>query len=122
VVAVERDRRACADARHNGAGLRQLVIEEAEVAPELVATGIGRPSVVVLDPAREGAGVAVMRALAGLYPTLRCVIYVSCDAASFSRDAKALLDERWTLNSLRTFDVFPMTEHVELVGRFEPPA
>jgi len=122
VVAVERDRRACADARHNGAGLRQLVIEEAEVAPELVATGIGRPSVVVLDPAREGAGVAVMRALAGLSPTLRCVIYVSCDAASFSRDAKALLDERWTLNSLRTFDVFPMTEHVELVGRFEPPA
>ena len=122
VVAVERDQRACADARHNGAGLRQLVIEEAEVAPELVATGIGRPSVVVLDPAREGAGVAVMRALAGLSPTLRCVIYVSCDAASFSRDAKALLDERWTLNSLRTFDVFPMTEHVELVGRFEPPA
>jgi tRNA/tmRNA/rRNA uracil-C5-methylase (TrmA/RlmC/RlmD family) len=121
VLAVERDRRACADARHNGNGLAQLVVDVAEVTPELVATGIGRPSVVVLDPAREGAGVSVMHALAGLAPTLRRVVYVSCDAASFSRDARALLDEQWTLASLRAFDIFPMTEHVELVGSFEPP-
>ena len=122
VLAVERDRRACADARHNGAGLLQLEVDEAEISPELVATGIGRPSLVVLDPAREGAGIPVMRALAGLAPTLRRVVYVSCDAASFSRDARVLLDERWTLTSLRAFDIFPMTEHVELVGSFEPPA
>jgi tRNA/tmRNA/rRNA uracil-C5-methylase (TrmA/RlmC/RlmD family) len=121
VLAVERDRRACADARHNGAGLPHLVVDEAEVSPELVATGIGRPSIVVLDPAREGAGIAVMRALGGLAPTLRRVVYVSCDAASFSRDARVLLDEHWTLTSLRAFDIFPMTEHVELVGSFEPP-
>jgi tRNA/tmRNA/rRNA uracil-C5-methylase (TrmA/RlmC/RlmD family) len=122
VLAVERDRRACADARHNGAGLPHLVIDEAEVTPELVAAGIGRPSVVVLDPAREGAGVVLMRALASLAPTLRRVVYVSCDAASFSRDARVLLDEQWTLTSLRAFDIFPMTEHVELVGNFEAPS
>jgi tRNA/tmRNA/rRNA uracil-C5-methylase (TrmA/RlmC/RlmD family) len=122
VLAVERDRRASADARHNGADLPHLVVDEADVSPELVATGIGRPSIVVLDPAREGAGIAVMRVLAGLAPTLRRVVYVSCDAASFSRDARVLLDERWTLTSLRAFDIFPMTEHVELVGSFEPPA
>jgi tRNA/tmRNA/rRNA uracil-C5-methylase (TrmA/RlmC/RlmD family) len=122
VLAVERDGRACADARHNGAGLHHFVVDEAEVTPELVATGIGRPSIVVLDPARDGAGIAVMRALTGLTPTLRRVVYVSCDAASFARDARVLLDERWTLGSLRAFDIFPMTEHVELVGSFEPPA
>lgn len=122
VLAVERDGRACADARHNGADLPHLIVEEADVTPKLVATGIGRPTVIVLDPAREGAGVAVMRALSGLTPTLQRVVYVSCDAASFSRDARALLDERWTLKSLRAFDLFPMTEHVELVARFEPPA
>ncbi|HUE08892.1 MAG TPA: TRAM domain-containing protein [Acidimicrobiales bacterium] len=121
VLAVERDGRACADAQHNGAGLAHLVVDEAEVTPELVATGLGRPSIVVLDPAREGAGIDVMRALSGLAPTLRRVVYVSCDAASFSRDARVLLDERWTLTSLRAFDIFPMTEHVELVGRFEAP-
>lgn len=122
VLAVERDRRACADARHNGAGLPHLVVDEAEVTPELVATGLGRPSIVVLDPAREGAGIDVMRALSGLAPTLRRVVYVSCDAASFSRDARVLLDEQWTLTSLKAFDIFPMTEHVELVGGFGPPA
>jgi tRNA/tmRNA/rRNA uracil-C5-methylase (TrmA/RlmC/RlmD family) len=121
VLAVERDRRACADAGHNGAGLPQLVIDETEVTPDLVATGIGRPSVVVLDPAREGAGIPVMRALAGLAPPLRRIVYVSCDAASFSRDARVLLDAGWTVTSLKAFDVFPMTEHVELVGSFEPP-
>jgi tRNA/tmRNA/rRNA uracil-C5-methylase (TrmA/RlmC/RlmD family) len=122
VLAVERDRRACADARHNSAGRPELVVEQSEVTPDLVAAGIGRPSVLVLDPAREGAGIEVMRSIAGLAPTLRRVVYVSCDAASFSRDARVLLDERWTLTSLRAFDIFPMTEHVELVGTFESPS
>jgi tRNA/tmRNA/rRNA uracil-C5-methylase (TrmA/RlmC/RlmD family) len=121
VLAVERDRRACADARHNGTGLPQLSVDETHVTPELVAGGIGRPSVVVLDPAREGAGTAVMHALASLAPTLRRVVYVSCDAASFARDVRVLLDEGWSLTSLRAFDIFPMTEHVELVARIEPP-
>lgn len=120
VLAVERDRRACADARYNGEGLPQLVVDEASVTPELVATGLGRPSVVVLDPAREGAGVDVMHALAALTPSLRRLVYVSCDAASFARDARVLLDGRWRMRSLRAFDIFPMTEHVELVAAFEP--
>jgi tRNA/tmRNA/rRNA uracil-C5-methylase (TrmA/RlmC/RlmD family) len=120
VLAIERDRRACADARHNAKGLPALRVEQAEVTPELVASGIGRPAVVLLDPAREGAGVEVMRALAGHGPTLRRIIYVSCDPASFSRDIRALLDEGWSLGSLRAFDIFPMTEHVELVGALDP--
>jgi tRNA/tmRNA/rRNA uracil-C5-methylase (TrmA/RlmC/RlmD family) len=122
VLAVERDPRACADTRHNAAGLPNLQVEQAEVTPELVASGIGRPAVVVLDPAREGAGVAVMRALAGHGPTLRRIVYVSCDPASFSRDIRALLDEGWRLGTLRAFDIFPMTEHVELVGALDPPS
>jgi tRNA/tmRNA/rRNA uracil-C5-methylase (TrmA/RlmC/RlmD family) len=62
-----------------------------------------------------------MRALAGLAPSPRRLVYVSCDAASFARDARVLLDESWALASLRAFDIFPMTEHVELVAAFEPP-
>jgi tRNA/tmRNA/rRNA uracil-C5-methylase (TrmA/RlmC/RlmD family) len=121
VLAVERDRRACADARHNGAGHPHLSVDETAVTPELVASGIGRPSLVVLEPAREGAGTAVMHALAHLAPALRGVVYVSCDAASFARDLRVLLDEGWALTSLRAFDIFPMTEHVELVARIEAP-
>lgn len=122
VLAVERDTRACADARHNGAGLTNLVVTRDEVTPRLVATALGRPDIVVLDPAREGAGTPVTRALAAHAATVKKIVYVSCDPASFARDLRVLLDEGWRLARLRAFDVFPMTEHVELVAAIEPPA
>jgi tRNA/tmRNA/rRNA uracil-C5-methylase (TrmA/RlmC/RlmD family) len=122
VLAVERDRRACADAEYNGRGFPQLRVKKASITPNLVARGIGRPDLVVLDPAREGAGKGVMAALHGHASTLRRLVYVSCDPSSFSRDIRVLLDENWTLTSLRAFDIFPMTEHVELVAALEPPS
>jgi tRNA/tmRNA/rRNA uracil-C5-methylase (TrmA/RlmC/RlmD family) len=76
----------------------------------------------VLDPAREGAGRAVMAALHRHAATLRRVVYVSCDASSFSRDVRVLLQAGWTFASLRAFDIFPMTEHVELVANLQPPS
>jgi len=57
----------------------------------------------------------------GVAATLRAVVYVACDPASFSRDCRVLLDEGWSLAVLRAFDIFPMTEHVELVAAFDPP-
>jgi tRNA/tmRNA/rRNA uracil-C5-methylase (TrmA/RlmC/RlmD family) len=122
VLAVERDPRACADARHNGATSRNLRVLEGEVTPGLVASALGRPDIIVLDPAREGAGTAVMQGLAPHASTVRAVIYVSCDPASFGRDIRVLLDRGWRLGALRAFDIFPMTEHVELVAALEPPS
>ena len=121
LLAVERDRRACADAEYNGKGLPQLRVKRASITTNLIERGIGRPRLVVLDPAREGAGTSVMAALHGHASTLRRVVYVSCDPSSFSRDIRVLLDAAWTLTSLRAFDIFPMTEHVELVAALEPP-
>ncbi len=121
VLAVERDRRACADAEYNGKGLPQLRVKQASVTTSLVEQGIGLPDLVVLDPAREGAGKEVMAALHGHVATLRRLVYVSCDPSSFSRDIRVLLDVGWELSSLRAFDIFPMTEHVELVAALEPP-
>ncbi len=122
VVAVERDRRACADATQNAADLPQVDVVRATVAPSLVARGLGTPDLVVLDPAREGAGKPVMAALAGLRPPPRRIAYVSCDAASFARDVRVLFDAGWSMPALRAFDLFPMTEHVELLGVLEPPS
>jgi tRNA/tmRNA/rRNA uracil-C5-methylase (TrmA/RlmC/RlmD family) len=121
VLAVERDGRACADARHNGNGMPALRVLQKAVTPDLVTREIGRPRVLVLDPAREGAGTGVMAAFTAHGPTLDRLVYVSCDPASFSRDARVLLDAGWDLAALRAFDIFPMTEHVELVALLCPP-
>jgi tRNA/tmRNA/rRNA uracil-C5-methylase (TrmA/RlmC/RlmD family) len=82
---------------------------------------LGDIDLVVLDPSREGAGRLVMAALAGLQPGPRRIVYVACDPASFARDLRVLLDAGWGLGSLRGFDLFPMTEHIELVAVIEPP-
>ena len=121
VLALERSRRACVDATRNTAGFPQVRIVRSEVSAESVARTVGSPDVVVLDPAREGAGRPVMQALASLDPPPRRIAYVSCDPATFSRDLRVMLDARWTIRSLRGYDLFPMTEHVELVCVLEPP-
>ncbi len=122
VLAVERDRRACADLRHNSRDLPQVRVMQASISPGRTAKGLGQPDLLVLDPAREGAGTAVMRALASDHGGLRRLAYVACDAGSFSRDVRVLLDAGWELASLRAFDIFPMTEHVELVAGLVPPS
>jgi tRNA/tmRNA/rRNA uracil-C5-methylase (TrmA/RlmC/RlmD family) len=121
VLAVERDRRACADAERNGRDYPQMSVKKASITPKFIEASLSQPDLLVLDPAREGAGQAVMTALSAHGATLRRLVYVSCDPASFGRDARVLLDAGWTLTSIRGFDIFPMTEHVELVAHFVPP-
>jgi len=121
VVAVERSARACADATRNTTGLPQVHLVRADVTPAVVARRLRTPEIVVLDPARQGAGVPVMRALASLDPAPRRMAYVSCDPASFARDLRIVLEAGWTVRSLRGFDLFPMTEHVELVCILDRP-
>jgi tRNA/tmRNA/rRNA uracil-C5-methylase (TrmA/RlmC/RlmD family) len=80
---------------------------------------LGSPDLVVLDPPRSGLGIPAAKALADLRP--RRLAYVSCDAASFARDLRVLLDAGWALEALRALDLYPMTEHVELVATLSPP-
>ena len=49
------------------------------------------------------------------------IAYVSCEPAPFARDLKVMVEAGWNLRSLRAFDLFPMTEHVELVAILESP-
>jgi tRNA/tmRNA/rRNA uracil-C5-methylase (TrmA/RlmC/RlmD family) len=119
VLAVEADRRACSDAARNTADLPQVRIRTAAVDVATVRR-LGAPDLVVLDPPRAGAGLDVTSALSRLRP--RRMAYVSCDPASFARDLRVLLDAGWVLESLRGFDLYPMTEHVELVALLSPGA
>ncbi len=114
VVAVESSRDAVSDALINAQSHRQVVVRNWAVTPRAINDSVSTGQLVVLDPPRSGAGKAVMGALVRRRP--RRMVYVSCDAATFARDVKVATDAGYSLSDVRAFDLFPMTEHVELVG------
>ena len=117
VTAVEASGYAVRDARQNGDGLRQLKVREWSVTPRSVNDSVARGDVVVLAPPRHGLAKGVVDALVRRAP--RRVVYVSCDAATFARDLKGFLSSGFVLGELKAFDLFPMTEHVELVAMLD---
>jgi len=118
VIAIESGRSSAADAKRNVADLPHVSVIAKAVSPRLLASTVQAGDVVVVDPPRAGLTIANARALAERKPSR--VVYVSCDAATFARDAKELLAQSYSLVALRAFDLFPGTEHVELLGVFEP--
>jgi tRNA/tmRNA/rRNA uracil-C5-methylase (TrmA/RlmC/RlmD family) len=115
VVAVESRRRASQHARHNLADLPQVRCV-ADRVDRYVRSRIaqGRVDVVVLDPPRSGAGAGIIRAVANRRP--RVIAYVACDPAGLARDIATLRSTGYELSSIRAFDIFPMTQHVECVA------
>jgi tRNA/tmRNA/rRNA uracil-C5-methylase (TrmA/RlmC/RlmD family) len=114
VTAVESSPYAVRDAHQNGDGLRQLKVREWSVSPRAINDAVSPGDLVVLDPPRGGLAKGVAHALCRRSP--RRLVYVSCDAATFARDLKLLTLGGFLLSNLRVFDLFPMTEHVELVA------
>jgi 23S rRNA (uracil1939-C5)-methyltransferase len=70
---------------------------------------------VVFDPPRSGAE-AQARALAR--SAVPAVVAVSCDPASFARDAAILIGGGYRLTRVTPVDQFRYAPHVELVARF----
>jgi tRNA/tmRNA/rRNA uracil-C5-methylase (TrmA/RlmC/RlmD family) len=114
VTGVESSPYAVRDARQNGDGLAHLKVREWSVSPRAINDSVSEGDVVILDPPRNGLAKGVVDALLRRRP--RRLVYVSCDAATFARDLKALLSRGFELVDLKVFDLFPMTEHVEIVA------
>jgi tRNA/tmRNA/rRNA uracil-C5-methylase (TrmA/RlmC/RlmD family) len=118
VVAVESDAVAVADAARNLGDLSQVqpVVDRVERALRGGVVGAAC-DVVVLDPPRVGARRDVVEAVAALSP--RAVAYVACDPGAFARDVAIFAEHGYRLASLRAFDIFPMTGHVECLALLE---
>ena len=72
--------------------------------------------VAVVDPPRDGIGRGGVTTLVAGRP--RAIAYVSCDPATFARDARLLTDAGYRLDRVQPVDLFPQTFHIELVGAF----
>jgi 23S rRNA (uracil1939-C5)-methyltransferase len=70
---------------------------------------------IVFDPPRQGAQAQVRRIAAGKIPV---VVAVSCNVATFARDARILIDGGYGIGNVTPVDQFRHTPHVELVARF----
>jgi 23S rRNA (uracil1939-C5)-methyltransferase len=70
---------------------------------------------IVFDPPRQGAEAQVRQLAASRIPV---VVAVSCNVATFARDARILVDGGYRLEAVTPVDQFRHTPHVELVARF----
>ena len=75
---------------------------------------------VLLNPPRGGVDARVAEALQNVATPPGAVIYVSCDPATLARDLSRM--PRYRLASVRAWDMFPQTAHVETVCELVPEA
>jgi 23S rRNA (uracil1939-C5)-methyltransferase len=117
VTAADSDEAAIAalQAAAKTSGLKPIAAERRDLfrrpflPPELT-----RIDAVVFDPPRQGAD-AQARALAA--SKVPVIVAVSCNAATFARDTKILLDGGYRLTHVTPVDQFRFSAHVEIVAR-----
>ena len=83
-----------------------------KLMPQLYRQGLV-PDVIVMDPVRAGCSEEVLKAAAGMNP--KRIVYVSCNPATFARDAKILKSEGYEIKEVQPVDMFPQTMHVEAI-------
>jgi 23S rRNA (uracil1939-C5)-methyltransferase len=119
VLAVEQDGAALAaltDAARKSKGLKPITTEKRDLFKvPLTPLELNRFDAVVLDPPRAGAEAQVKTLTAS---KIKQVAYVSCDAGSFARDARILVDGGFRLGQVTPVDQFLYSDHIELVGGF----
>lgn len=81
----------------------------------LTAEELNKFEAVILDPPRAGAQSQIASLAASSVPT---IAYVSCNPASFARDAKSLAAEGYRLQRIWPVGQFRWSTHIEMVGEF----
>lgn len=76
----------------------------------------GKPDVIVTDPPRVGMHKDVIDVILAAAP--KCIVYVSCNPATQARDI-AMLDSGYRVAEVQPVDMFPHTQHVEVVTVLE---
>ena len=118
VTAVEGDRTSGADLRRNARPVEPRIAAHVARVEDFLASRRGQPaSATIVDPPRTGISKEALNAI--IRHGSPRLVYVSCDPATLARDTRRLLDAGYRLESLRAFDLFPNTPHVESLAVFE---
>jgi 23S rRNA (uracil1939-C5)-methyltransferase len=119
VVAADGDADAIAALRQAAktAGLKPIEAETRDLFRRPLAPDeLKSLEAVVFDPPRQGAEAQARQLAASKVPL---VIAVSCNAATFARDARLLADGGYRLTAVTPVDQFRHSAHVEIVARLE---
>ncbi|HEX4046839.1 MAG TPA: 23S rRNA (uracil(1939)-C(5))-methyltransferase RlmD [Elusimicrobiota bacterium] len=123
IVGVEENREAVQDAyrnaERNGIKNARFRAGRAEAALPKLANELPSEVAVTVDPPRVGLSQPVRRFLTD--KRVKRVVYVSCDPATFARDASFLAHSGFSLKRISPVDLFPQTSHVELVALLDRP-
>ena len=117
VLAVEaaRDAHLACKSAANSRGIPVHAMHRDLFRNPLTAEETGKFGAIVLDPPRAGAREQVAQIAQG---TASRVAYISCNPASWARDAKVLVDAGFRLEKLRPVGQFRWSTHVELTSYF----
>jgi 23S rRNA (uracil1939-C5)-methyltransferase len=97
-------------------GLKPIATEARDlVRRPLLAADMKRLDAVVFDPPRAGAAEQAREIARSAVPL---AVGVSCNPATFARDARTLVDGGFVLRTVLPIDQFLWSPHVELVGVF----
>ena len=107
---------AMAQAHTRKSGLKSLKTEVRDLYRQPLAPDeLNRFDAVIFDPPRAGAPAQVKQMIECTVPL---VIGVSCNPASFARDARLLAKGGYILSQVQLVDQFAFSPHIELVGMF----
>jgi 23S rRNA (uracil1939-C5)-methyltransferase len=107
---------ALAAAAKTTSGLKPVTTEKRNLFKRpLTALELSGYDGVCIDPPRAGA---LEQAKMLAKSKLKRIAYVSCDADSFARDARVLIDGGFTLQRLMPVDQFLWSSHIELAAGF----
>lgn len=105
-------------ARRAGQGNRLRTAMRDLMRDPLTPRELNRFDAVVLDPPRQGARAQAAALAQSVVPV---VVMVSCDPASFSRDAALLIEGGYRLDTVTPIDQFLWSSHLELVAVLRRP-
>lgn len=117
VIGVELNKDAVRDARVNAKEnkMKNIQFRQGDAGEFMVAMADAGEKVDVLfmDPPRAGSDTPFLKSTVKLSPEK--IVYISCNPQTQARDLKYLVNHGYAVKKIQPVDMFPFTEHIEVI-------